>query len=365
MNKKSIVWGMAALTLTFGFMAAGCDTGGDDDNSGNVVPSFVAVADIGGVIGNAADNVPNYLLGTVTPTNATNQTIVWLLAAEDAGKAALAGNVLTPSADSGTVTVTATIAKGKSETQDFTRDFAITLNELSSTVAGLYALLGELGANTADRPYLIALVGDEEDYDSSDLNMESASATIKNAVKYLFLDLRGCADTTIAGASAEDTQWPAAKAIKDNQYVAGLFLPGGVTAIADHSLRELPHVVSVVVPATVTAIGNSAFTDCGKLANIALGEGLTDIGPFAFYQCPALRVVAIPGSVIKIENMAFAPSQAPSTSLTTVIFGDGSNIPGANFNNYAFDDGTLRSLYLGANPHAGIYTRASGSWTKL
>jgi len=59
-------------------------------------------------------------------------------------------------------------------------------------------------------------------------------------------------------------------------------------------------------------------------------------------------------------------------SLTSVTFGEGSNIVGVvgrNWGIYAFPPMARTSLnpeYMAANPHAGTYTRESGgtTWTK-
>ena len=72
---------------------------------------FVPVTDITGVPTTATVGVPLTLTGTVTPSNATDQNILWRI--KDAGTtgAYLSGNVLTTSS-AGTVTVTATIEDG-------------------------------------------------------------------------------------------------------------------------------------------------------------------------------------------------------------------------------------------------------------
>ena len=91
-------------------------------------PEFVPVTDITGVPVSAEEGTALTLTGTVTPDNATNQTIVW--AVKDAGTtgAVLEGNVLTTTA-AGTVTVTATVENGLGEGENFVKEFTITITE--------------------------------------------------------------------------------------------------------------------------------------------------------------------------------------------------------------------------------------------
>ncbi|MCL2128717.1 MAG: Ig-like domain-containing protein, partial [Treponema sp.] len=100
---------------------------GATDGGENEAP-FVAVTDITGVAPIAEAGVPLALSATVVPPNATNQAIVWTVA--DAGETGAViperSNVLTASA-AGTVTVTATIVNGATETTLFAKDFDITV----------------------------------------------------------------------------------------------------------------------------------------------------------------------------------------------------------------------------------------------
>ncbi|MCL2416690.1 MAG: leucine-rich repeat protein [Bacteroidales bacterium] len=87
---------------------------------------FVAVANITNVPTTATAGTPLTLTGTVNPSDAINQTIVWSV--QDAGTtgATINGNTLNTTS-AGTVTVRATIANGATATTDFTQDFNITV----------------------------------------------------------------------------------------------------------------------------------------------------------------------------------------------------------------------------------------------
>ena len=91
---------------------------------------FVPVVDITDVPTTATVNVPLALIGTVEPSNATNQTIVWNI--KDAGDtgANINGNIFNATAE-GVAEITATIADGLAIGTDYTQDFTITINPLS------------------------------------------------------------------------------------------------------------------------------------------------------------------------------------------------------------------------------------------
>jgi hypothetical protein len=94
---------------------------------GTISP-FVAVTGITGVPATATVGTGLTLTGTVSPTTATNQTIVWSISGSDAGTtgASISGGILS-TATPGTATVTATITDGTSVGTDYTQDFIITV----------------------------------------------------------------------------------------------------------------------------------------------------------------------------------------------------------------------------------------------
>jgi len=75
---------------------------------------------------------PLTLTGTVVPSNATNQTIVWSV--QDAGitGASISGNILNTTAG-GTAVILATIENGIAEGTPFTKTFNITVNKATQT----------------------------------------------------------------------------------------------------------------------------------------------------------------------------------------------------------------------------------------
>jgi endo-1,4-beta-xylanase len=107
--------------------------------------AFVPVADITGVPDSGFVSAPVSLGGaTVVPDNANNKTIVWSVKTEGAGVTSITGNSFTPSA-AGSLTLTATIANGKTESENYTQDFTIAISEEGTFVAvtGITGVPGE------------------------------------------------------------------------------------------------------------------------------------------------------------------------------------------------------------------------------
>jgi hypothetical protein len=90
-------------------------------------PVFVAVTDIAGVPTTMTAGTPLALTGTVSPTNATNQTIVWSVKSAGTTGATISSNTLNTTT-AGTVIVTATIAGGTTMATAYTKEFTITVN---------------------------------------------------------------------------------------------------------------------------------------------------------------------------------------------------------------------------------------------
>lgn len=98
--------------------------------------NFVSVSGISDVPTAAIVNTPLALAATVTPSDATNQTIVWTVKDAGATRASITDGNMLIAADAGTVIVTASIANGETKNSPFTRDFTITVNT-NFTVSGV------------------------------------------------------------------------------------------------------------------------------------------------------------------------------------------------------------------------------------
>jgi predicted secreted protein len=131
--------GIIAIVALVGFVFAACDTDPngnngecndcgyldciceDTDNQG----TFVPVVSITGIPKSGFVNQEIPLYGVVNPNNATNRSIVWSIKEYDTDETPVLNVDTLTALDKGTVTVTATIKNGLTETSDFTQDFEI------------------------------------------------------------------------------------------------------------------------------------------------------------------------------------------------------------------------------------------------
>jgi hypothetical protein len=132
-NKLFKVFG---LTVIVAVLLIGCTDPSDPKNGGDT-STFKAVTNITGIPALKQTDVDLTLTGTVAPSDATNKTIVWSIAADDNGSTnpSLEGNVLATEAE-GTVKVLATIVNGLTATAPFTKTFTITVTDDEVTGCG-------------------------------------------------------------------------------------------------------------------------------------------------------------------------------------------------------------------------------------
>ena len=112
-------------------------------------PTFVQVTDITGVpaSGTAGDSLT--LTGTVVPSDATNNEIVWSVFDDGGTGASISGSTLTTTAV-GKVTVRATIANGAAESVDYTQDVSIEI--LAAAFIPVASITGVPASGTAGNP---------------------------------------------------------------------------------------------------------------------------------------------------------------------------------------------------------------------
>jgi len=103
----------------------------------DIICSVIPVTNITGVPTTITAGVPLTLTGTVAPSNASNQTIVWSVwFGAGTGAVITSGNILNVGA-CGTVIVRATITDGLAAGEDYIKDFTITVNLTTTTFSGL------------------------------------------------------------------------------------------------------------------------------------------------------------------------------------------------------------------------------------
>jgi hypothetical protein len=106
--------------LFFCFISCSSPSGGESGDP----PAFVPVTGISGVPGAAVKGTPLALTGTVEPANATNKTIAWTVINAGATEASITGNTLS-AANTGAVTVRASVAGGQTASTPYTQDFTV------------------------------------------------------------------------------------------------------------------------------------------------------------------------------------------------------------------------------------------------
>jgi hypothetical protein len=101
-----------------------------------LVPVHISVINISGVTTTAMAGIPVTLAGTVNPSNASYQTIIWSVFNAGGTGANIAGNVLNTTS-AGTVTVQATIINGTALGISYAQYFQIVVNPPSATVPSI------------------------------------------------------------------------------------------------------------------------------------------------------------------------------------------------------------------------------------
>jgi len=167
--------------------------------------------------------------------------------------------------------------------------------------------------------------------------------------KYVYLDLSGSTITSIPSSAFYDYYYTCVT-------LTGITIPDSVTSIGNDT-------------------GYDAFYGCTSLTAINVNSGNTmyssDQGVLfnkdktTLIKCPQGKAgaYAIPNSVTSIRWGAFLRC----TSLTSVTFATGSNIPDADFDSGVFPEGdsgngdTLKTAY--STGKAGTYTRTVNGYT--
>jgi len=109
---------------------------------------FEPVTNISGVPTVAEATVPLTLTATVTPSTATNQTIVWTVKDAGATGASISGGNILTATTGGSATVTATIANGATKNTPFAKDFSITVNDAFVPVSNISIVPTEANADS-------------------------------------------------------------------------------------------------------------------------------------------------------------------------------------------------------------------------
>ena len=105
-------------------------------NEQSETPNIIPVTNITGVPASATAGTPLTLNGTVSPSNATNQTIVWSVTNAGTTGATITGNTLNTT-NTGSVTITATVVNGQTASTNYTQNFTVTVNAAFVAVSNI------------------------------------------------------------------------------------------------------------------------------------------------------------------------------------------------------------------------------------
>ena len=111
------------------------------------IGQFVAATGIDGVPSAGKVNVEITLPTEASPSAATNKAVTWTIKTDGGTESVLDGNKLTPK-KAGTVTITGTVVKGKSETENFAENYDIEIT--APAVLGGSKVVMTFGAATQD-----------------------------------------------------------------------------------------------------------------------------------------------------------------------------------------------------------------------
>jgi hypothetical protein len=332
-------------------------------------PFFIPVASINGVPDTGAAGTPLPITGTVSPSFASNSSIIWLVVNAGTTGAGINGNILNAST-SGTVIINAKIINGIAEGMDYTQDFiivirnivAITVNspvlgktpDLSASGTGKFTISDvswtpDDGVFKYNTKYTVKVaLKAVNDYsfavlDSATINGKKADVSDNSGtavtLSYTFDEINYNSNENII-TNTEDLQallemLPAntystpytikqiinntsdfedLKATLDNaenKYVYLDISNSTITNIPDgafcdlEGLKGCTTLTGITLPNTIDSIGYRAFENCFNLATIAIPDNVISIGELAFADCGNLTDVTIGINVKKIENQAF------------------------------------------------------------
>jgi hypothetical protein len=200
------------------------------------------------------------LTATVSPSNATNKTIVWSIAPGDEGTtgATITGGNKFKATAPGIATVTATIADGTDFGIPYTKIFPI---EITSSPTPIAQGTGA-GADVAWKLY----------------NTGTLEFTGTGAMADFY--------------NLEERPWHS-----HVSEVRKVVIAAGITTVGKGILVNFP-LTEVTIGDDVENIGTNAFYGCGALAKVTIGKGVGFIEQGAFYNCGALTEVTCLADIV-------------------------------------------------------------------
>jgi endoglucanase len=176
MKNKNLCIALAAI-IGFAMVACAGDLPLPQDTPDDDPSTFIAVTHITGIPANKKTTVDLPLNGTVQPPDATNKTITWSIASAGTTGATIANDLLKTTAE-GTVTLTATVVNGASETTNYTQPFTITVANEPPAFIAVTDITGVPTTTTAGVD--LTLIGSVEPSDATHKTIAWSIATTNN-----------------------------------------------------------------------------------------------------------------------------------------------------------------------------------------
>lgn len=270
------------------------------------------------------------LKATITPSNATNQNIVW---SSSNPSVAYVSNGLVTANKAGTAIITATTEDG-----GFVATCNVTVKDDDNDVP--------VTGITFDKNNLELIIGGDDESIILNATISPANATNteiiwknsnESVVDMAFFDgnnskvllvalSEGTATITATTSDGNFVATCVVTVTKDenSDYSEGLEYTSNGDGTCYVSGMGTCTDTEIVIPAiyngmSVVAIDRDAFSGNTKITSVVIPNSVAKIDWNAFYQCTALAEIIIPGSVKEIGNRAFAGC----TNLKKAVFMDG------------------------------------------
>jgi hypothetical protein len=148
-------------------------------------------------------------------------------------------------------------------------------DRIINSAATLKKYLDKQPANSPKNPINVAIKANKK-------TLKSISVVLKDAKKYVSIDLSGSPLTTIP-----------AKAFENLNLLASVTIPDNITSIEEWAFDNCKSLTAIIIPDGVTSIGEGAFDHCKRLASIIIPDSVTSIGKGAFKGCSNLVAIYV------------------------------------------------------------------------
>ncbi len=253
------------------------------------------------------------LTATVTPSNATDNTVKWTSSNTNVAKVT---NGKVTAIKEGLATITAKTGNGLSASCTITvseinnpideDDFHYTIfkNPGEETEVAIYDYTGS--AATLIIPdklegYPVKSIWDDAFKDCNTLT----AVVIPDSVEYIGDNVfENCTNlkSVIIPDNVKGIGW---KSFYNCEKLISITIPAGVTSIEGWTFCNCQSLQSIIINGSITSIDSHAFCDCTSLKEFVIPSTVTEIGEQAFWGCSGLKSVTIPVGVTEINNAAF------------------------------------------------------------